>query len=61
MKQTSQAVSVEKKENLAIIRFSRPKERNPLSIEVLQTLNQILDEIETEPVIIFTGTDDVFA
>jgi enoyl-CoA hydratase/carnithine racemase len=61
MKQTSQAVSVEKKENLAIIRFSRPKERNPLSIAVLLELHQILDEIRGESIIIFTGTDDVFA
>lgn len=45
-----------------IIRFNNPKERNPLSIQILEKLDQILDQIPNEIIrIIFTGTDDVFA
>lgn len=45
-----------------IIQFNNPKERNPLSIEILEQLNKILDEIPKETTeIIFTGTEDVFA
>lgn len=45
-----------------LIRFNNPKERNPLSIEVLENLKQILDEIPPSiDKVIFTGTDDVFA
>jgi enoyl-CoA hydratase/carnithine racemase len=45
-----------------IIRFNNPKARNPLSIQVLEQLNQILDEVPDEiETVIFTGTEDVFA
>jgi enoyl-CoA hydratase/carnithine racemase len=48
--------------NQLIIRFNNPKARNPLSIQVLEQLNQILDEVPDEiETVIFTGTEDVFA
>lgn len=57
-----QNISVETSNNQVIIRFTNPKERNPLSIKVLEQLNNILDEIPNEiKSVIFTGTDDVFA
>jgi enoyl-CoA hydratase len=49
---------------IAIVRFNRPEQRNPLTITTLDDLKQTTsalfarDEIET---VIFTGTDDVFA
>lgn len=48
--------------NQLIIRFNNPKERNPLSIEVLEQLNKVLDEIPAEiETVIFTGKEDIFA
>lgn len=47
-----------------IIKFIRPKVRNPLSIETLKLLHLTLDSANSNPAfnkIIFTGTDDVFA
>ncbi len=63
MAQPSPAVLVEVTDSIAIIRFNRPAERNPLSRATLQELKTTLaallarDDIE---VIIFTGTGDVF-
>jgi enoyl-CoA hydratase len=48
----------------AVIRFNRPRERNPLSIATLEALDAILDSLLTRSDInriIFTGTQDVFA
>ena len=57
-----QKISVENSNNQLIIRFTNPKERNPLSISVLKQLNKILSEIQPDITrIIFTGTEDVFA
>lgn len=50
--------------SIAIVRFNRPAQRNPLSLDTLQELARITsrlfprDNIQT---IIFTGTDDVFS
>ena len=47
-----------------IIRFNRPKERSPLSIDVLQILHSVVDDLEKDKSIdrvVFTGADDVFA
>ena len=50
--------------SIAIVRFNRPAQRNPLSLDTLQELRRTAsvlfsrDDIQT---IIFTGTDDVFA
>lgn len=57
-----QNISVETSNKQIIIRFTNPKERNPLSIKVLEQLNEILDNIPMQiETVIFTGTDDVFA
>jgi len=48
----------------AIIQFIRPEIRNPLSIQILESLNFIFEELENSTEIekiIFTGKDDVFA
>jgi enoyl-CoA hydratase len=51
-------------DSIAIVRFNRPAQRNPLSLDTLQELARITsrlfprDDIQT---LIFTGTDDVFA
>lgn len=60
----SDSLSIETLENTLIIRFTNPKERNPLSISVLKSLHLALDgaHLKTEITkLIFTGTDDVFA
>lgn len=47
-----------------VIKFIRPKARNPLSISTLKLLHQIIDSINPAldfRKIIFTGTADVFA
>jgi enoyl-CoA hydratase len=46
-----------------IIRFTRPENRNPLSIPVLEELETILDELSEQDIeaVIFTGSDSVFA
>ena len=50
--------------SIAIVRFNRPAQRNPLSLETLQELRRTTSalfartDIQT---VIFTGTDDVFA
>lgn len=45
----------------AVITFSRPEIRNPLSTKVLMELENILDEIGVVRKVIFTGSDGVFA
>ena len=58
------AVIVETHAESIIIRFNRPEIRSPLSVFVLEKLNEILDEIDDQTQIqniIFTGTKEVFA
>ena len=48
----------------AIIRFNRPAQRNPLSLETLQELSRITSAVfprDDIQAVIFTGTEDVFA
>lgn len=53
---------VEQRENVCLIRFNNPKERNPLSVKVLIELDAVLSEqIPQSKAIIFTGSEDVFA
>ncbi|MEP7038597.1 MAG: enoyl-CoA hydratase/isomerase family protein [Acidobacteriota bacterium] len=50
--------------NDLVVRFIRPKARNPLSIAALESLHKFIDLISSTTEIkkvIFTGTDDVFA
>lgn len=45
-----------------IIRFNRPEIRNPLSVHVLEEINEVLDQIDPRiEKLIFTGVDGVFA
>ena len=46
-----------------VVRFTRPEIRSPLSIEVLERLDQIVDGLFVEDFdgLVFTGTGDVFA
>ena len=49
---------------IAIVRFNRPEQRNPLSLETLQELKRITSALFSSndvQTVIFTGTDDVFA
>jgi enoyl-CoA hydratase len=57
----SNAIVTENFRGKLIVRFNRPEIRSPLSVFVLEELNQILDEIEDRQTIIFTGKDDSFA
>lgn len=63
MAQPTPAVLTEVAESIAIIRFNRPAERNPLSRSTLQelktTLVSLVDRQDVKA-IIFTGTGDVF-
>jgi len=59
-----EGISVRFQQNSAIIQFTRPELRNPLSVKVLESLNFILDNLKRNSrieTIIFTGKDDVFA
>ena len=59
----SDAISVEYHQRLVVIRFTRPEIRNPLSIVVLEQLDEIIDSQLSDEIqaVIFTGTADVFA
>ena len=60
----SNALVVKNSGKSIIIQFNRPEIRSPLSIFVLDELNEILNETsknETIETIIFTGKSDVFA
>jgi enoyl-CoA hydratase len=58
----SNAVSLERIENCLVIRFIRPEIRNPLSVEVVEYLTSIVEDLDPSVGrIIFTGTSDVFA
>lgn len=49
---------------IAIVRFNRPAQRNPLSLETLQELERTTSALFSSndvQTVIFTGTDDVFA
>ena len=60
----NQLLTTEFINNCAVIRFTNLKERNPLSIAVLERLHLLLDDFtrrEDVKKIIFTGTENVFA
>lgn len=53
---------VEQLNEICVIRFNRPKEKNPFSVAVQIELDKILSEqIPKSKAIIFTGSRDVFA
>jgi enoyl-CoA hydratase len=60
----SPPIVTEIEESIAIVRFNRPAQRNPLSIETLQVLKHVTSDLfarDTIQAVIFTGTDDIFA
>ena len=60
----SNEISVETAESTAIIRFTRPEVRNPLSVGVLIEIDELMDEFSADvrfEKIVFTGTADAFA
>ncbi len=64
MNRDGQNLIVEPGGGALVIRFDRPEIRNPLSIEVLEELQEIVDRASTQKElkkIIFTGTAGVFA
>jgi enoyl-CoA hydratase/carnithine racemase len=55
-------LDVELNGEICVIRFARPKERNPLSISILEELDRITDSIDSNvKSLVFTGSEDVFA
>ena len=57
-------IKIEKIGGAVIIRFTRPELRNPLSVDVLRRLHEIINEITvdlTTKRLIFTGAGNVFA
>lgn len=60
----SDVVIIERINRAIVLRFNRPKIKNSLSIETLETLNEIFTDLETDSnveKIIFTGSGDTFA
>jgi enoyl-CoA hydratase len=64
MAEDSRAIVTEVDDAIAVIRFNKPHERNPLSLHTLHLLETTLCELTVHSdisAIIFIGTDDVFA
>lgn len=64
MDEDSRAIVTAVKDSIAIIRFNKVRQRNPLSFATLQELRSTLSSHMFRSdirVIVFTGTDDVFA
>ena len=60
----NQIIIVENFKNAAVVRFNRPEIKNPLSVETLEILKEIFDDLESNAKIgkiIFTGSGDTFA
>jgi enoyl-CoA hydratase len=58
------ALSVEEHESVAVIRFRRPAERNPLSVSTLERLDSLFSSLTSRDrikAVLFTGSGDVFA
>jgi enoyl-CoA hydratase len=60
----SNSVIVQGHGPLRVVRFNRPEIRNPLSVKVLDEIEQILDDVEhkeSPQTVVFTGSHGVFA
>jgi enoyl-CoA hydratase/carnithine racemase len=55
------ALIVEETGDLLIVRFNRPQIRSPLSVAVLDELDDLIDSMSRGKALVFTGTDNVFA
>jgi len=59
----SRSIVFEEVGPIAIVRFNQPRQRNPLSLSVLNELDELLDKLHNRvhiSAIIFTGTDSAF-
>ncbi|HEY0079381.1 MAG TPA: enoyl-CoA hydratase/isomerase family protein [Pyrinomonadaceae bacterium] len=57
-------VVVETRESVAVVRFNRPAERNPLSVSTLEELDDAFSALISSAsirAVIFTGAGDIFA
>lgn len=64
MDTTTPTLEVEIKTSIAVVRFTRPAARNPLSVATLEELEREFSSLsarEDIKAIIFTGAEDVFA
>ena len=64
MAEDSPAIVTNLEDAIAVIRFNKPAQRNPLSIDTLHDLEKVLSELTVRDdikALIFTGTADVFA
>lgn len=62
MKAGDSPILIETQNHISVVRFNRPKERNPLSVAVLKELDQIVSSLDSNiKTLIFTGSEDVFA
>src|ERR1051325_7487877 len=64
MSSEASAIVVDVTGTIAIVRFNRPKSRNPLSISTLKQLDKTVSSLTARAdlqAIIFTGAEDVFA
>ncbi len=61
---SNKSLAVEIVRNIVVIRFTRPQQKNPLSVATLEELKRLLSEFESNSQIasiIFTGSGDTFA
>ena len=61
---SNKSLAVEIVKNIAVIRFTRPHQKNPLSVATLEELKRLLSDFESNShisSIIFTGSGDTFA
>ena len=62
MKAGDSPILIDTQNHISVVRFNRPKERNPLSVAVLEELDQIVSSLDSNiKTLIFTGSEDVFA
>ena len=62
MKAVDSPILIDTQNHISVVRFNRPKERNPLSVAVLKELDQIVSSLDSNiKTLIFTGSEDVFA
>jgi len=62
--ENSPPIVTEISDSTAIVRFNRPAQRNPLSLETVQELRRTTSSLFPRgniQTVVFTGTDDVFA
>ncbi len=63
MDRDSRGIVIEIIDSTSLVRFTRPAQRNPLSLAILHELKSTIADLVTRPrirTIIFTGSDDVF-